>query len=122
MTSHEGTGAENTPEGNDPLEGLDFEPSAEAFDVDAAPAPAAELTELEKAQAESADRLSDLQRLNAEYVNFSKRAKREQEAARARGIEELLAVAAQQAPASADTPSGTKPAKQPAKKAAAGSR
>jgi diacylglycerol O-acyltransferase / wax synthase len=39
-----------------------------------------------------------------------------------RGIEELLAVAAQQAPASADTPSGTKPAKQPAKKAAAGSR
>lgn len=90
MTSHDGTGAENTPEGNDPLEGLDFEPSAEAFDVDAAPAPAAELTELEKAQAESADRLSDLQRLNAEYVNFSKRAKREQEAARARGIEELL--------------------------------
>src|SRR5688500_20225813 len=39
-----------------------------------------------------------------------------------RGIEELLAVAAQQTPASADTPSGTKPAKQPAKKAAAGSR
>jgi diacylglycerol O-acyltransferase / wax synthase len=39
-----------------------------------------------------------------------------------RGIEELLAVAAQQAPASADTPSGTKPAKQAAKKAAAGSR
>ncbi|MEP7764724.1 nucleotide exchange factor GrpE [Sanguibacter sp. 25GB23B1] len=83
-------------QGGDPLEGLDFEPSPEAFDVDAptegaaTPKPAAEMTELDKAQAESAERLNDLQRLNAEYVNFSKRAKREQEAARARGVEDVL--------------------------------
>ncbi|MBI9113420.1 nucleotide exchange factor GrpE [Sanguibacter suaedae] len=91
---------ENGPGDNpevDPLENLDFEPSAEAFDVDAdtsgATTPeggAPEPTELEKAQAESAERLGDLQRLNAEYVNFSKRAKREQEAARARGVEDVL--------------------------------
>ncbi|PFG34379.1 nucleotide exchange factor GrpE [Sanguibacter antarcticus] len=78
----------------DPLEGLDFEPSKEAFDVDEpvaeASEPVVEMTELDKAQAESADRLNDLQRLNAEYVNFSKRAKREQEAARARGVEDVL--------------------------------
>lgn len=77
-------------DGTDPLEGLDFEPSTEAFDVDAAPAAPVELTELEKVQAESAERLGDLQRVNAEYVNFSKRAKREQELARNRGIEDLL--------------------------------
>lgn len=76
-------------DGTDPLEGLDFEPSQQAFDVDA-DQPTPELTELEKAQAESAERLGDLQRLNAEYVNFSKRAKREQELARNRGIEDLL--------------------------------
>lgn len=86
MTNHDGS---PPADGTDPLEGLDFEPSQEAFDVDAAPA-AVELTELEKAQAESAERLGDLQRLNAEYVNFSKRAKREQELARNRGIEDLL--------------------------------
>ena len=76
-------------DGTDPLDGLDFEPGQDAFDVDAAE-PKPELTELEKAQAESAERLGDLQRLNAEYVNFSKRAKREQELARNRGIEDLL--------------------------------
>ena len=90
MTSTDGApGAD----GKDPLDGLDFEPSQEAFDVDAEqpkPAEPAELSELEKAQAESAERLGDLQRLNAEYVNFSKRAKREQELARSRGIEDLL--------------------------------
>ena len=76
-------------DGTDPLEGLDFEPGEHAFDADQ-PAAEPELTELEKAQAESAERLGDLQRLNAEYVNFSKRAKREQELARNRGIEDML--------------------------------
>lgn len=77
-------------DGTDPLEGLDFEPGQHAFDVDAEQPAPAELSELEKAQAESAERLGDLQRLNAEYVNFSKRAKREQELARNRGIEDML--------------------------------
>ncbi|SDB83805.1 molecular chaperone GrpE [Sanguibacter gelidistatuariae] len=87
MTTNDSpTGAE----GVDPLDGLDFEPSQEAFDVDATPAAQVELTELEKAQAASAEHLGDLQRLNAEYANFSKRAKREQELARNRGIEDLL--------------------------------
>lgn len=76
-------------DGVDPLEGLDFEPNPDAFDVDATESKP-EPTELEKAQAESAERLGDLQRLNAEYVNFSKRAKREQELARNRGIEDML--------------------------------
>lgn len=90
------TTPDNENQSSDPLEGLDFEPSPEAFDVDAptegdtAAEQAPELTELDKAQAESAERLGDLQRLNAEYANFSKRAKRDQEAARARGVEDVL--------------------------------
>lgn len=45
---------------------------------------------LAQAQALAAERLTDLQRLNAEYVNYTKRAKREQELARSRGVEEVL--------------------------------
>ena len=73
------------PEQPDSIEHLDFEPEATEI-VEEAP----QLTELEQAQADAASHLSDLQRLNAEYVNFSKRAKREQEAARGRGVEDVL--------------------------------
>lgn len=71
------------PEQPDSIEHLDFEPET-------TPEVQPELTELEVAQAEAASHLNDLQRLNAEYVNFSKRAKREQEAARGRGVEDVL--------------------------------
>lgn len=45
---------------------------------------------LAAAQTLAAERLTDLQRLNAEYVNYTKRAKREQELARSRGVEDVL--------------------------------
>lgn len=75
----EGTG----PEQPDSIDHLDFTPETVEEE-------APQLTELEQAQADAASHLNDLQRLNAEYVNFSKRAKREQEAARGRGVEDVL--------------------------------
>jgi molecular chaperone GrpE len=72
------------PEQPDSIDHLDFEPEAVQEEAPQ------DLSELEQAQAEAASHLEDLQRLNAEYVNFSKRAKREQEAARGRGVEDVL--------------------------------
>lgn len=91
----------NTPaEGDDSIEHLDFEPTTSAHsdalrgDEDARADVDSEgdqvLTDLDKAQAEAAAHLADLQRLNAEYVNYTKRAKREQEAARSRATEDVL--------------------------------
>ncbi|WP_019146990.1 nucleotide exchange factor GrpE [Timonella senegalensis] len=74
------------PEQPDSIDHLDFEPEGVEEQSQEAPIQ----TELEKAQADAASHLADLQRLNAEYVNFSKRAKREQEAARGRGVEDVL--------------------------------
>lgn len=74
-------------EGNEPqdsIEHLDFEaPAVEELTEE-------ELGLVAQAQADAASHLSDLQRLNAEYVNFRNRSKREQEAARTRGIEDVL--------------------------------
>ncbi|GAB2460823.1 nucleotide exchange factor GrpE [Xylanimonas ulmi] len=61
----------------DPLSGLDFEPSAET-------------AELEKAKAEAAEHLDALQRERASFTNYRNRALRDQEAARARGLEDVL--------------------------------
>ncbi|WP_029069520.1 nucleotide exchange factor GrpE [Jonesia quinghaiensis] len=81
---------DNSPQdGPDSIEHLDFEPDAAEQDAGDAE-PDAVLTDLEKAQTEAASHLADLQRLNAEYVNYTKRAKREQEAARHRGTEDVL--------------------------------
>ena len=77
------------PEGLDNLAGADTT-GAGAGEGSENDSEEAVLTDLEKAQAEAASHLADLQRLNAEYVNFSKRAKREQEAARGRGVEDVL--------------------------------
>jgi molecular chaperone GrpE len=69
-------------EGADPLAHLDFEPEADALaGVDDA---------LAAAQAEAATHLESLQRERAEFVNFRNRAKREAEAARSRGTEDVL--------------------------------
>lgn len=68
-------------EGADPLEALDFEPSGEAGD-DAA---------LLAAKVEAAEHLDALQRERANFVNYRNRALRDQEAARARGIQDVLA-------------------------------
>ncbi len=61
----------------DPLAGLDFEPSPET-------------AELEKAKAEAAEHLDALQRERASFTNYRNRALRDQEAARTRGVEDVL--------------------------------
>ena len=65
----------------DPLEGLDFEPSGEA----------AEAAGVLKAQAEAAEHLDALQRERASFTNYRNRALRDQEAARNRGVQDVLA-------------------------------
>ncbi|WP_454860448.1 nucleotide exchange factor GrpE [Promicromonospora soli] len=69
-----------TPSG-DPLEGLDFEPSGDA----------AEASEVLKAKAEAAEHLDALQRERASFTNYRNRALRDQEAARNRGVQDVLA-------------------------------
>jgi len=64
----------------DPLAGLDFEPSGEA-EVDA---------EVLAAKAEAAEHLEALQRERASFTNYRNRSLRDQEAARARGVEDVL--------------------------------
>jgi molecular chaperone GrpE len=64
----------------DPLEGLDFEPSGEA----------AEASEVLKAKAEAAEHLDALQRERASFTNYRNRALRDQEAARNRGVRDVL--------------------------------
>lgn len=73
----------STPVGEsvDPLEGLDFEPSGEA----------AEASEVLKAKAEAAEHLDALQRERASFTNYRNRALRDQEAARNRGVQDVLA-------------------------------
>jgi len=68
------TGADGS---DDPLAGLDFEPSA----VDA---------ELIQAQGLAAERLEDLQRLQAEYVNYRKRVDRDRSVARDQAVAGVL--------------------------------
>lgn len=68
-------------ETHDPLEGLDFEPSGEA----------AEASEVLKAKAEAAEHLDALQRERASFTNYRNRALRDQEAARNRGVQDVLA-------------------------------
>ncbi|GAA4695794.1 molecular chaperone GrpE [Promicromonospora umidemergens] len=65
----------------DPLEGLDFEPSGDA----------AETAAVLKAQAETAEHLDALQRERASFTNYRNRALRDQEAARNRGVQDVLA-------------------------------
>ncbi|PUB28015.1 molecular chaperone GrpE [Promicromonospora sp. AC04] len=65
----------------DPLEGLDFEPSGEA----------AEASEVLKAKAEAAEHLDALQRERASFTNYRNRALRDQDAARDRGVQDVLA-------------------------------
>ena len=65
----------------DPLEGLVFEPSGEA----------AEAAAVLKAQAEAAEHLDALQRERASFTNYRNRALRDQEAARNRGVQDVLA-------------------------------
>ena len=67
-------------EGEDPLAGLDFEPSGMA-ETDA---------ELIQAQAVAAERLEDLQRLQAEYVNYRKRVDRDRTLARDQAVAGVL--------------------------------
>lgn len=69
------------PAATDPLEGLDFEPSGEA----------AEASEVLKAKAEAAEHLDALQRERASFTNYRNRALRDQEAARNRGVQDVLA-------------------------------
>jgi molecular chaperone GrpE len=77
----EGEGAEPAqPSSADPLEGLDFQPSGEA-EVDAA---------VLAAKAEAAEHLDALQRERASFTNYRNRALRDQEAARAKGVEDVL--------------------------------
>ena len=64
-------------EGEDPLAGLDFEPSG----ADA---------ELLAAQTTAAERLEDLQRLQAEYVNYRKRVDRDRSVARDQAVADVL--------------------------------
>lgn len=64
----------------DPLAGLDFEPTGEAGD-DAA---------LLAAQSEAAAHLDALQRERASFTNYRNRSLRDQEAARVRGVEDVL--------------------------------
>jgi molecular chaperone GrpE len=64
-------------DGDDPLAGLDFEPSG----ADA---------ELIQAQTVAAERLEDLQRLQAEYVNYRKRVDRDRSVARDQAVAGVL--------------------------------
>ncbi|MFD4993852.1 nucleotide exchange factor GrpE [Cellulosimicrobium cellulans] len=64
----------------DPLAGLDFEPSDEAG-VDAA---------VLAAKAEAAEHLDALQRERASFTNYRNRSLRDQEAARTKGVEDVL--------------------------------
>ncbi|WP_419705151.1 nucleotide exchange factor GrpE [Promicromonospora sp. NFX87] len=73
--------AESAETDADPLEGLDFEPSGEA----------AEASEVLKAKAEAAEHLDALQRERASFTNYRNRALRDQEAARNRGVQDVLA-------------------------------
>lgn len=73
--------AENQGASGDPLAGLDFEPSVEA----------AEASEVLKAKAEAAEHLDALQRERASFTNYRNRALRDQEAARNRGVQDVLA-------------------------------
>ncbi|MFE7505145.1 nucleotide exchange factor GrpE [Promicromonospora sp. NPDC057488] len=65
----------------DPLAGLDFEPSGDA----------AEASAVLKAQAEAAEHLDALQRERASFTNYRNRALRDQDAARDRGVQDVLA-------------------------------
>ncbi|MBD5786027.1 nucleotide exchange factor GrpE [Cellulosimicrobium terreum] len=65
---------------SDPLAGLDFEPSGEAGDD----------AETLAAKAEAAQHLESLQRERASFTNYRNRAVRDQEAARAKGVEDVL--------------------------------
>jgi molecular chaperone GrpE len=64
----------------DPLEGLDFEPTGDA----------AEASEVLKAKAEAAEHLDALQRERASFTNYRNRALRDQEAARNKGVLDVL--------------------------------
>lgn len=77
-----GSADEPAPEeaSGDPLAGLDFEPSGEA----------AEASEVLKAKAEAAEHLDALQRERASFTNYRNRALRDQEAARDRGVQDVL--------------------------------
>jgi molecular chaperone GrpE len=69
-----------TPQGDqpgDPLEALDFEPSAET-------------AELERAKADAAEHLDALQRERAAFTNYRNRALRDLEAARTQGTQDVL--------------------------------
>ncbi|GAB4086631.1 hypothetical protein GCM10028784_32610 [Myceligenerans cantabricum] len=65
----------------DPLDALDFEPSAEA----------GESAAVLDAKAEAARHLDALQRERASFTNYRNRALRDQEAARDRGVQDVLA-------------------------------
>ncbi|WP_418275724.1 nucleotide exchange factor GrpE [Isoptericola jiangsuensis] len=66
---------------SDPLEALDFAPEGEA----------AEDSELLTAKAQAAEHLDALQRERASFTNYRNRALRDQEAARTRGTQDVLA-------------------------------
>jgi len=72
-----GTSDAGAAQSEDPLAGLDFEPSP----VDA---------ELIQAQGLAAERLDDLQRLQAEYVNYRKRVDRDRSVARDQAVAGVL--------------------------------
>ena len=78
----------STPDGAAPggegIDHLDFEPEGAADALDGVD------SELAAAQAEAAAHLDALQRERAEFVNFRNRAKRESEASRSRGVEDVL--------------------------------
>jgi molecular chaperone GrpE len=80
-SAEESTPVVEPAETSDPLEGLDFEPSGEA----------AEAAEVLKAKAEAAEHLDALQRERASFTNYRNRALRDQEAARNRGVQDVLA-------------------------------
>jgi molecular chaperone GrpE len=66
------------------LAGLDFEVSADTAELAAAKA------QLAAAQEQSAEHLDALQRERASFTNYRNRSLREQEAARVRGVEDVL--------------------------------
>jgi molecular chaperone GrpE len=74
-------------------------PQAESVDADpAGPAPVADavvsldgiLADLDKAQSSAAERLSDLQRLQAEFVNYRRRVDRDRDVARDQAVNGVL--------------------------------
>ena len=77
---------EGSSSGAEGIDHLDFEPQA-ASDDDAL---AGVDDELAAAQSEAAAHLDALQRERAEFVNYRNRAKRESEASRSRGVEDVL--------------------------------